>query len=147
MANSKHLALRSAIAALMTAGTPLAGGNVLENRAFKLATGLASQLHVNFEGSETLALLLGLDAPQDWESTFELRILTRKSGGMEAGDCADAIWTDAYARLMADQTLGGLAWELTPGEMSIDTAEGDTSVSELTWRFTVKHRTTNNTIT
>lgn len=146
MAQSKQVALRAAVAALLLAGTPLASGNVLQNRNYVLPQGVAAQIHVDATGSEFLELHLGNDSPRDWDTEIELRILARKSASVEASDVADALWVDAYGRVLADPTLGGLVWQLEPGDMTSDPDEADTSVCRLIWRFTVKHRTTNNSI-
>lgn len=146
MSTSKHLGLRVAIAGLLTAGPALAGGYVFQNRDYTLPTGRDAQVHVNLEKSDPIDIHLGLDAPRDWESTVAIVVLARRSGSVEAADAADAIWTDAYARLAADQTLGGQVWDMLPGEMDTEPDEADTSITRLTWRLTLRHRTTNQTI-
>ncbi|KQT10967.1 hypothetical protein [Ramlibacter sp. Leaf400] len=145
MATSKHLAIRAAVAALFAAGTPVSA-HVFQNRGFSLAQGLASQVHVNFDGGAPAEDEVYQNHPIDWESRFELRFLARAGGGLEAHDVADALWTDAYARIMADRKLGGLVWDLTPADVDVDTDEADTSVAVVIWRFTCKHRTTDNSI-
>lgn len=146
MAYSKHRAIREAVAALMLAGTPVCGGRVFQNRAFKLATDVASQLHVNY-GDSTPEVIAVTGAPVDWRTQIELRILVRAAGATPAVDVADEIWADVYARVMADQSLGGLVGLLDPGPMAVDTDEADTSVARLAWLFSVDHRTSNNVIT
>lgn len=145
MATSKHLAIRAAVAALFAEATPLAGGRIFQNREYTLPSGIASQVHVNrVQADPNGEILTG--APIDWQTELEVVIKARKSGGTEAEDVADEIWTDAYARLMADQSLGGLVGQLTQGRVTFDQDEADTDVAAITWRFTVTHRTTNNAI-
>jgi hypothetical protein len=60
---------------------------------------------------------------------------------------ADAVWCDVYARVMANQSLGGLAMCVTPGAMTVETDEAETSLAQITWRFAVLHRTDRNVIT
>lgn len=145
MATSKHLAIRAAVAALFAAATALAGGRIFQNRDYTLASGVASQIHVNRVDSDPDGEIL-TGAPVDWVTQIEVVIKTRKSGATEAEDVADEIWTDAYARLMADQSLGGLVGLLTQGAVSFDQDEADTDVAVITWRFSVTHRTANNSI-
>jgi hypothetical protein len=145
MATSKHMAIRAAVAALFAAATPLAGGRVFQNREYALGAGVASQIHVNRVESDPEGEIL-TGAPIDWQTELEVVIKARKSGGAEAEDVADEIWTEAYARLMADQSLGGLAMLLTQGQVTFGQDEADTDVAEIRWRFTVMHRTTNNAI-
>lgn len=145
MATSKHLAIRAAVAALFAAAPALAGGRIFQNREYTLATGIDSQIHVNRVDSDpNVDVLFG--APIDWQTQIEAVVKARRSGATEAEDVADAIWTDAYARLMADQGLGGLAMQVTQGAVSFGQDEADTDVAEITWRFAVMHRTDSNLI-
>jgi hypothetical protein len=141
MANSKHHAIGSYIAALMTAAPALAGGFVFENRDYALPTDRAAQLHVNVRNSPPMEPLAGVDSPIDWETTIEFTVLARRADGVEASAAADAIWTDVYGRVMADRGLGGLAWGFEPGEMNSEPDEADTSLTRLTWLIKVSHRT------
>jgi hypothetical protein len=147
MANSAQQQIVAAVAALFNVATALAGGRVFQNRDFSLANGIASQVHVNYGGSAPMYLHMGTDSPQDHDTEIEVVILTRKvSGGSEAPVAGDEIFTEAYARVMADQSLGSRVWQLTDGEKDNE-PEADTSVNRITWRFNVKHRTANNVIT
>jgi hypothetical protein len=146
MAQSRQLQLRAAVAALL-AGLSVDGG-VHQDREFALPTDKVAQLHVNFSLSQPLSPdLVFTSHPRDWRTEIELVILARKSGAVEAADAADALWVDAYAAVMADQTLGGLAWEMLPGEASNAPDQADTSVCRLTWTVIVHHRTSNDTLT
>lgn len=148
MPQSKHLQTRDAVAAAIAAARPALDGGVHTNRNFLLATGVMAQVHVNLAGSDPQGddpVITG--APRDWSTDLEVVILTRKDNGVEAADAADAIWVDAYAAVMADQSLGGLAWELVPGRVDVESEEADTSVCRLTWNLAVHHRTTNNVLT
>lgn len=144
MAASKHLAIRAAAAAALASMT--LDGSLHLNRDLSLATGRHKSVHLNFLGTEPVDVVVYTDHPRDWNSEFELIVLARKFGGIEACDVADSIWVDAYSLLMADQSLGGLVEELVPGSVTVTDAEGDTSLCRLTWTFTAKHRTTNNSI-
>jgi hypothetical protein len=146
-ATSQQLQIRGAIAAALVAAAVLSALRIHENRAFALATGVDSQLHVNFRRSLPEQPVMFADHPIDWDSDFELTVVARKTASVEASDVADAVWAAAFAALMADQTLGGLVEYLQPGECSVEDAEGDTSLCRLTWTFTARHRTANNTIT
>lgn len=145
MTASLQLQIRDAVAALL-AGLAVDGG-VETNRDLVLATGVMSQVHVSLRSSEAIDAEVYTGAPRDWATSIEVVILTRKNAGVEASDAADALWAAAYQAVMADQTLGGLAWELLPGRSDIEDAETDTSVCRLTWTLTVHHRTSNNVLT
>jgi hypothetical protein len=60
---------------------------------------------------------------------------------------ADAVWVDAWAIVMADQSLGGLVQAIDLAPVLRDRDEADTDVHCITWQFTVMHRTTNNVLT
>lgn len=147
MATSKQLQIRGAIAAVQVAAAVLPAARIHQNRAFALANGVDSQLHVNFRRSLPEKPVMFANHPIDWDSEFELTVLARKTASVEASDVADAVWAAAFAAVMADQTLGGLVDYVEPGEAVVEDAEGDTSLCRLTWTFTVRHRTANNTIT
>jgi hypothetical protein len=146
MATSKQLQIRSGVAALVAAACSVDGG-VHQNREYDLATGKTAQAHVNFTRTFPVDQMVYTAHPRDWATEIELKFLTRKNGSVEATDAADALWVAAYGAVMADQSLGGLAWELLPGEATVEDAQGDTSLCRLTWTLTVHHRTTNNTLT
>jgi hypothetical protein len=108
---------------------------------------VSSQAHINVAASSPSSEVLYTGAPVGWSTDFELVIRARKAAGVEAADAVDAIWTDSYARVMADQSFGGLAQYVAPGVMTVATDEGETSLAQLTWRFTVLHQTNSNVIT
>lgn len=143
MSNSKHLQLRAAVA---TALAGVAEGRVYQNRSFTLATGVESQVHVNFRQADPDKEVMYASHPVDWTTTIEVVILTRKIADQEAADAADAIWVDAFAAVMADQTLGGKADYLEPGTAIVDDGEGETSTARLTWSLTARHRTDSNSV-
>jgi hypothetical protein len=145
MANSLHLQLRNAIATMLVAGG-IAEGRVHKNRQLQLGTAVDSQVHVNFRRSQPEEVVVYSDHPRDWTTDIEIVILARKFNSVEASDVADAMWVQLYGIVMADQSLGGLAAYLEPGEVAVDDVEGDTSLCKLTWIFSVQHRTDHNSI-
>jgi hypothetical protein len=146
MSTSQQFAIRAAIAALMAAGTPVAP-SIQQNREFALAEGLDSQVHVNVVHSDPIVDELFAGAPIDWDTDYEIKVRTRKAAGTEADARADSIFADAYSRVMGNQSFGGLAMYVTPGAIDVQTDEADTSVAEISARFTVRHRTANNVLT
>jgi hypothetical protein len=140
MANSKHLALCAAVA---TAIASVAGGRVRQDRAFKLAGDVSSQVHVNFRRTTPEQVVMYMDHPRDWVTDIDIAVLARKTGGDEAAVVVDAIWVEIYGLVMADASLGGLADYLEPGDVDVSPDEADNSVCRLDWRITVRHRTDN----
>lgn len=146
MSNSRHFALRSAIAQLMRQSQPVAAA-VFENRDFTMDASVASQVHVNFADSDPDVSELYTGKPVDWTTSFEVVIKARKAASDEADKVADAIWCDVYSRLFAEPSIGGLVSLLTAGRAVLDTDEADASVARITWTFTAVHRTDANVIT
>jgi hypothetical protein len=147
MANSRHYAIVQYVAALLIAGTPVAGGRVYEGLDYAMPPDAASQVHVLLDGiDDPDASLMYPNAPIDWTDHFIVVIKARRSGIDPAEKVADAVWTDVYARVLADRTFGGLLELFTPGGVAPDRDQADTDVALLTWRFTVLHRTTDNSI-
>lgn len=149
MAQSKHFALRDAIAALF-ATVPAIAATIDCNRRFDLASGLNQQVHVNFAGTTAVQEQdqpVSTGRPRDWLTRYELTFLARKVGSDEAADVADAMWVEAFGRLMADRTLGGLAMDVIPADVEEpEIQEGETSGCRLTCFVLVLHRTTNASI-
>ncbi len=142
MANTKHQAIVDAAEAALLAGTPLVGGRVYEGRDRTMPVGVDSQILV-WKGASlpTAGEIMG--APVDWTTDVRFLIKARRSGSNSAEKVADGIWTDVYARVMADSTLAALVWDLQPGPLEEPQRdEADTDVVLLEWHFTCRHRTT-----
>lgn len=139
---SKHLQIRQAVSLALA---DVVQGRVRQNRNFNLPTGVDSQVHVNFRGSEPERGGIA-GAPIDWATEIEFVILARKVADQDASDVADAIWAEVFGLLMADQSLGGLAAYIEPGSAHVEDGEADTTTCRLTWSITVQHRTNNNAI-
>lgn len=79
----------------------------------------------------------------DWDMTVAISILNL--GGDEEAEPADKlaapIIADAYARVMADRTLGGLAIDITPTTQTFRFADGDLPLLATVCTFSVTYRT------
>ena len=146
MATSQHLAVRDAVAALLQAAPALAGGRVFENRDYKLAADAASGVWV-FRDDSTPARGPLMVSPIDWTTRVRVVVKARTSGGVSAETAADALATEAYARVMAQPQLGGLASDLEAGQIVWQQDEIETSVAMCELEFFVQHRTTSNLLT
>ena len=146
MANSQHLAVRDAVAALLQAAPALAGGRVFENRDYKLAADAASGVWV-FRDDSTPARGPLMVSPIDWTTRVRVVVKARTSGGVSAETAADALATEAYGRVMAQPQLGSLASDLEAGQIVWQQDEIETSVAMCELEFFVQHRTTSNLLT
>lgn len=140
MATSAHLDIRAAVAALFLAAPALAT-RVTENRDLSLPEGVQVQIDVYRLRTRPERPYMGTDSPVDW--TTDLRIVVK--GRSEA--VVDDVMCSCYARVMADQDLGGLASGLEPGDMLWGQEELETNVVRATWDIVVQHQTRNNVIT
>ena len=147
MSTSKHLGIRDAVAALYAASTALAGGRIYENRDYPLQQGVASHIQVYRLQSTPERSLIGPTAPIDWTTDIRTVIKARKDGSSSAEAIADDIACACYARVMADQTLGGLCQLLDPSQFVWTQDEADSNVVMAVWDIRVVHRTDNNLIT
>jgi hypothetical protein len=147
VATTKHLGIRDAVAALFAAGTALAGGRIHENRDLPLPQDVASQIQVYRDRSTPGRDLVGGTAPIDWTTEVRVIVKARKSGATSAELVADDIVSNCFARVMADQTLGGLCFLLDPGEITWDQDEADSTVVVAAMQLQIVHRTTDNVIT
>ena len=146
MANSQHLAVRDAVAALLQAAPALAGGRVFENRDYKLAADAASGVWV-YRDDSTPARGPMMVSPIDWTTRVRVVVKARTTGGVSAETAADTLATEAYARVMAAPQLGGLASDLEAGQITWQQDEIETSVAMCELEFFVQHRTTSNLLT
>lgn len=141
-----HLGIRDAVAALYQAAPALAGGRIYANRDYALAVDVPSQINVHRVQSVPERILIGAAAPIDWVTEVRTVISARKSGAVTAENAADAIAVDAFARVMAAQTLSGLCDQIDPGAFTWEQDEADSNVVLVTWDMRVMHRTVNNVI-
>lgn len=145
MATSQHMAVRAAIAELFAVEPALADGGIFENDDVAMPVDKSQQIHVDrvtsdpFEGPIT-------GSPIDWDTEIDLTFKARKGNDLRADVVCDQLWTDAFARLMANQQLGGLAQQIKPGAVEFDQDRTDGNVAEIKQRITVVHRTTSNSI-
>lgn len=147
MANSQHQSIVEAVQALLTAAPALASGRVFEGRDMPLGSDVVSQIHVFANDSEPNADIL-TGAPVDWLSQIAIVIRARRdtTTGYSAEKVADALFVDVWSRVMAAQSLGGLAMQLQVGPVQRDRDQADPDVAAFTWLFHIVHRTTQTSI-
>lgn len=145
MAASKHLGIRDAVAAAY-AGL-LDPARILANRDHGMPEGVAAQIHVHRTQSVPESAPVMTGAPLDWVTDIRTLVKARKDGATSAEDVADDLAGQCFARVMADQTLGGLCFQIESGPFVWDQDEQDTAVAVATWDIRVWHRTNGNTVT
>lgn len=143
MSHSAQQAVRDAIVAALLAAPALAGGRVVANRRRPMAQAVASQVFVYLADSEASRETLG---QIDWHTRVRIECLARDSAGLSAEDAADALAVSAYARIMADTTLGGTAIDADPKAIAWTEDEADTTLSACQQIVSVWHSTPDTSI-
>lgn len=142
MANSAHMALRAAVVQLLLAPPAMAGGRVVANRKRPMAEQDASQVFVYLEESTPERGAIN-GAPVDWSTRLRIECVARPATPDSAETVADALATQAWTRLQADTTLGGLCGDLASNGIAWTEDESNATLSACQLLFTATHRTTN----
>lgn len=146
MPTSQHLAVRDAVAALLQAAPSLVNVRVFENRDYRLPAEQAVGIWVFRESSEPARGAI-YGAPIDWATRLRVVVKARSTPQAATAEvAADTVATAAYAAVMANQQLGGLASDLEAGPITWLQEEAETNVAVCEMEFTAQHRTTSNTL-
>ena len=140
MGTTAHLAIRNAVAALLTAPPALAGGFVQAGRAFPLPTDKTQGIYVRLQASPGQQPFVG-DGRTDWSTTLLITCVARGDAGVDGETAVDGLLYDTYARLAAaapPANADGLV--VVPG-LDWDVDEADTTLGAATFRIQVQHRT------
>ncbi len=125
------------LAALATslAATPSIGANVYRSRAagaLRAETPMVILEPLQDSASEPTIYYV------DWQLITRLTILAR---GSIPDQVADPVVTAVYARMMADLTVGGLAYDVEPRGVTWQIGDADAESVEIMCDFVVKYRT------
>jgi hypothetical protein len=138
MTQTTHMAVRDAIIATLLSATALAGGRVVGNRRRPMAAQDPSQIYVYLEESTASRPTIGTI---DWHTRIRIECVARTVSGTSAEDAADALAVSAYARIMADPSLGSAAIDTQAEALAWLEDEADTTLSACQQLFTVWHAT------
>lgn len=142
---SRHMALCHAMRDLFLASPTLADGNVVANRRRPMPAAVGRQIFVYLQDSVASRGAIN-GAPLDWRTTIRVECLARDAGPVDADAAADAMAVEVFARLLADPSLGGRAYDVEPTAMGTTGDEADSTLSATQFLFTVLHTTADNTI-
>ena len=136
---SKHMELRDLFASRISAAPALVDGGVKVGRKRPMPEATKAQIFVDLDDSPALAVTLANAV--EWNTRIRVRTLARSDGGTDSDVLADRYMTQAYGRVMADPYFDGKALQTDPAGIAWNTQdEADTTVSECTAVFTVRHR-------
>ena len=145
---SAHLAIQTALVALLTASPGLASGNVKTNATRPMAAQHTAQVNVRMLQSRA-DYPRTLGAGYEWTTSFAVDCLARgASSASEPAATVDALLEAAWARIAVWQptaTLGVIDVRMTP-TIDWQTDDGDTPLVAATISLVVQHRTRSNSL-
>lgn len=143
MSNTRHMALCTHVASLLTAAPALAGGRVSVQRRRPMAQAISSQIYIFLEEAPSEARAMGSSA--EWTTRLRVECLARDTATQSAELASDAMAADVYARVMADPTLAGQAID-TACHVAWTNDDNETTVAATQVLAMVRHRTPRNSI-
>ena len=137
--NSLHFAFRELFKARLEAAPALVDGGVIAGKRRPMPEAVQAQIFVDLDDSPAQPVTLGNAV--EWNTRIRVRVLARSVGGTGSDVLADRYMTAAYGRVMADPYFSGAALQTDPAGIAWNTQdEADTTASECTAVFTVRHR-------
>lgn len=138
--NSLHLGFRDLFKARIEAAPQLVDGGVIVGKRRPMPEAVDAQIFVDLDDSPALPVSLANSI--EWNTRIRVRVLARSAGGKSSDILADQHMTAAYGRVLADPYFSGAALQTDPAGIAWNTQdEADTTVSECTAVFTIRHRT------
>lgn len=128
----------AAVVGALQAATPVAP-QIERVRLRALKAGTTTAVVVRPLQAQAEILTLGFNGPSVWTTPIAVECYARVTPGVAADVAVDALASAVYARLMADQTLGGAVVALQPKGLSYDfDSDADTTVCA-TFIFEARH--------
>ena len=139
MAINVHDGIIDAILTLLQASPALVDGDVAEEISLDtLPEGVDSDLSVTLMDSSPGAVVFGR---REWTTTLRISSRARADEAGAGGRASRAVHTAAYARIMADRTLGGLVDGISAPRLSTDTAFLASRIGVLHADYVISHFT------
>lgn len=129
----------AAIVAALNAGTPVAP-QVARVRLRPLAATATTAVVVRPLNSEVSEMALIPGYPVSWTSAIAVECYARSSVAQAPDVAVDSLLEAAYARLMADTTLGGVVVALQPQSIAWDFDADGEQTTCATLVFNARHR-------
>jgi hypothetical protein len=145
MAITRFDAIAAAIVAKLKEAPALAGGTVTDETTFdELPEGVNEGIRVTLLESLPTNRAYG---NVDWSTTIRIACMARDDRAGLQGRATSRIGADVYLRLMAAQTLGGLAERIDEPRIQPDTNYYGTRLGVLNMDFPVRCKTTDRNLT
>ena len=130
----------------LNAGTPVAG-QVSRVRLRPIASGQPTAVVVRPLRAEVADSGMSPALPISWSSEIAVECYARAGSDTTADQAVDALTEAAYARLLADPTLGGVVHVLRPQGIVFDFDADGEQTACATLVFNARHRTQGATLT
>ena len=134
MASKRESIINAVISALT--GTTGVGSNIFRSRQEPIDRDTAPAIIVRWVSD--LPEFVGVNVMNS-RLTFVVEVYTR---GYQADALADPIAVSAYAKIMANRTLGGGCLDITGGNQAVDMDSADADACILTMEFEALYRRT-----
>lgn len=147
MSQTLQYAVCQHLLGVLQAAPALGGTPVRIGRRRPMPDGVSSQVSVYYDESRP-----GSGGPSSltatmWSTRVRVECTARDASGIPAETAADALVSAVFARVMAEQTCGGLAIKIDAAGIAADGDEADTALCAMHALFDVVHRTPRTSIT
>jgi len=129
------------VVAALEASPALAAAKVYRQRTRAVSTEVAMALVVRHVVSESTAVLSGINAPLDWESTLAIECIARSGANQTPDEAVGPLVLAVHACLTADTSLHQDGFEMQPKlRITHDQDELDERIGAAVILFTVQWR-------
>lgn len=143
--NAHDLIIDRILSALRQAPA-LAGGHINEEHSRMQGEDVDQYIVVRWSGSDPATSTIKA-APIDWTTGVTIECAVRRDDrDASTGRASRALHAQVYARLMADPSLGGAAFDVLDPRLTSDPAELDTNYGCVIAQYQVLHRTSSRTL-
>ena len=139
---SRREQILAAVAAAL-AGTTGVGSRIFRSREDALADGEAPALVVTPGGEDVTEIGQGLIEAR---LQVEVQVYARASASQPADQAADPVCESAHLRVMANTTLGGLAFDIAETGTEFQFDDSDRPIAWITMRYVVWYRRNRNSL-
>lgn len=137
MNNTVQHAICQAVAALLADLPALGQGAVRVQRRRPMPQAVTTQVFVFYDESRPT---VKSNESIVWKTRIRIECVARDSAGATADQAADDLLQSAYARIVADLRLGGLATDVDPVGIAVTGDEADTALCAGQLLVDITHR-------
>ncbi len=144
MTINAHDRIVDAVVALLAAA-PALSDFIAEDDEGAIAEDACSAILVRFVESDPIVPSIS-GGPVDWNTRLGIECYARADASSSTGRASRRLHAAAFARLMADPTLGGAAMGMEPGQVMSEQDRRDSRLGCCIGQYLYLHRTQANTL-